>query len=190
MVAIRGLLPICACAPSRQTNMMVPFRQVICMPTTSRVVANELIRLAAGQGRSLTPMQLMKLVYIAHGWSLGLDNRPLVTDRIEAWRHGPVLPDLYQQVKRFGAQPIDGEIPGGMFAAHGPPLAPRELDLVRQTYEQYGRLNGIQLSELTHQADTPWSITWSARGKNAPIAPDLIAEHYRRLAHERIPAHA
>ena len=35
-------------------------------------------------GKSFTPMQIMKLVYIAHGWSLGLRQKPLIRERIEA----------------------------------------------------------------------------------------------------------
>jgi uncharacterized phage-associated protein len=38
------------------------------MATNARAVANEFIRLAAEDGRTLTPLQIIKLVYIAHGW--------------------------------------------------------------------------------------------------------------------------
>ncbi|MGL6349555.1 MAG: Panacea domain-containing protein, partial [Aeromonas sp.] len=76
------------------------------MPYPVNQVAEAILRAAKREGRSLTPMQLIKLTYIAHGWSLAVANRDLFTDRIEAWKYGPVIPSLYQATKRFGRSPI------------------------------------------------------------------------------------
>jgi uncharacterized phage-associated protein len=62
------------------------------MATGAHTVANRFLELAEAEGRSLTPLQLMKLVYIAHGWMLGIHQRPLIKDHIEAWKLGPVIP--------------------------------------------------------------------------------------------------
>ncbi|WP_184090282.1 type II toxin-antitoxin system antitoxin SocA domain-containing protein [Sphingomonas xinjiangensis] len=48
-------------------------------------------------------MQLLRLVYIAHGWSLGLLNEPLVNEEPEAWQHKPVFPAVYRAFRKFGA---------------------------------------------------------------------------------------
>ena len=69
------------------------------MPVRARAVANEFIHLAKADGRSLTPLQLIKLTYIAHGWMLTLYGRPLIVDEVEAWKYGPVIPDLYQATR-------------------------------------------------------------------------------------------
>jgi uncharacterized phage-associated protein len=50
-------------------------------------VAKWFVDKAAKEGKTLTPLQLMKLVYIAHGWMLGTYGRPLIKDRIEAWKY-------------------------------------------------------------------------------------------------------
>src|SRR5713226_3390078 len=84
------------------------------MPTRSRVVANELIRLASEDGKSLTPLQIIKLTYIAHGWMLGLYQRPLVVDQIEAWKYGPVIPDLYHAMKDYGSGYVTRPLSGGV----------------------------------------------------------------------------
>jgi uncharacterized phage-associated protein len=41
-------------------------------------------------------MKLQKLVYYAQAWSLVWDDKPLFSDRIEAWANGPVVPSLYE----------------------------------------------------------------------------------------------
>ena len=51
-------------------------------------------------------MKLQKLVYIAHGWHLGLFDGLLISERVEAWRWGPVIESLYHEFKEFAKQPI------------------------------------------------------------------------------------
>jgi uncharacterized phage-associated protein len=60
---------------------------------------------------------------------------------------------------------------------------------LNKIWEVYGKFNGLQLSTLTHQPDTPWDIVWNKRGgksKKAVIIPnDLIREHYKCKAYAR-----
>lgn len=65
--------------------------------------ANRILQHAGEQGMSLTPLQLMKLTYMSHGWALGILGRPLFNDRVEAWKYGPVIPTLYHKTKEYGS---------------------------------------------------------------------------------------
>lgn len=152
---------------------------------SARAVANEFIRLAEEDGRNFTPLQIIKLAYIAHGWMLALYHRPLIDDRIEAWKYGPVIPSLYHDLKQFGAGSVTHPLTRRGFFSDGPPLDEHEKDLVAQVYRVYGKMTGIQLSRLTHQQGTPWASTWTPESRGVPISNDLIEEHYRRLADER-----
>jgi uncharacterized phage-associated protein len=154
------------------------------MTTRARVVANELLRLAREDGKALTPLQILKLVYIAHGWMLGLRQRPLISDRIEAWRYGPVIPTLYHRMKAYGAGNVTTTQLGHSFSFE-PALDADEQVMLARVYRSYRQMTGIQLSQLTHQPGTPWEITYLSEGQNSQISNDLIAEHYRRLADER-----
>lgn len=58
--------------------------------------------LVARSGGRLTPLQVIKLTYIAHGYSLAINGEPLVDEAVEAWRHGPVVPSVYHRAKRCG----------------------------------------------------------------------------------------
>jgi uncharacterized phage-associated protein len=154
------------------------------MPVRARAVANEFIHLAKVDGRSLTPLQLIKLTYIAHGWMLALYGRPLIVDEVEAWKYGPVIPDLYQAMRRYGAAYVTKDLgTWGSWAASQ--LDETEREFIQQVYRAYGHQNGVQLSRLTHQSGTPWYQTWNASGQNAVIANDLIAEYYGLLNDER-----
>ena len=113
------------------------------MPVRARAVANEFIHLAKADGRSLTPLQLIKLTYIAHGWMLTLYGRPLIVDAVEAWKYGPVIPDLYQATRLYGAAYVTKDLrTWGSWAASR--LDETERDIIHQVYRAYGHQNGIQ----------------------------------------------
>jgi uncharacterized phage-associated protein len=152
-------------------------------------VANAVLEEAQEQGKSLTIMQLLKLVYIAHGWSLGLLNAPLVNEQPEAWQHGPVFPAIYREFRRYGSQPITGFASGpfGSFGAMASAdLSDQQRAIVRSVVHGYGDMHAFALSRMTHQPDTPWDKVYrGGLGASDDIPNAIIAEHYKKLAHER-----
>ena len=73
---------------------------------SAKAIANYFLDKADEESISLTPMKIIKLVYIAHGWYLALTDKPLIKDYVEAWTYGPVIPDLYHEFKKYGNRPI------------------------------------------------------------------------------------
>jgi uncharacterized phage-associated protein len=144
---------------------------------SSRTVANEFIMLARQAGESLTPLQVLKLVYIAHGWMLALHHRPLIRDEVQAWQYGPVIPALYNAVRKYRSSPVE--------QINGLPdedLDENERSIVQQTFEIYGSLTGPALSRMTHAKDTPWDMTYEPGSFGITIPNDLIEDHYSSLA--------
>ena len=151
---------------------------------TAEQVANELLELANEAGRPSTPMQLIKLVYLCHGWMLGIEKQPLFSEPVEAWAYGPVIRSVYNAVRQFRDRPISEKI-----SVSPANFAPSESDIIRQTFEKYGGLSGPALSTLTHQPGSPWSITHENQGqRNATISNDLIQSHFSNLLLERMPS--
>ena len=44
-------------------------------------------------------MHVLKLVYVCHGWMLGIHGAPLITEPVEAWTYSPVVPTVYHRYK-------------------------------------------------------------------------------------------
>lgn len=72
----------------------------------SKQVFNYLFDKAAQEGIALSPMKAIKLVYFCHAWYLGATSKPLLTEPVEAWTYGAVVPSLYQALKIYGADNI------------------------------------------------------------------------------------
>ena len=144
----------------------------------ARTIANRFLHLAETAGDSVTPMQLLKLVYIAHGWNLGLTGRPLINDRVQAWQYGPVIRPLYDAIRNFKSQPVRGPLS----APANDHLSADEIGLIQEVYDLYGDLSGPALSRLTHAKGTPWDMTYEPGEFGIIIPDDLIEDHYKRLA--------
>lgn len=149
-------------------------------------VANAVLEEAERQGKVLTIMQLLKLVYISHGWCLALLNKPLVNEEPEAWQHGPVFPSIYRAFRRFGSIPITepASTPFGPLAAAD--LSGEQRSVIESVVRGYGDTHAFALSRMTHQPDTPWDKVYQGGvGSSDQIPNGIIADHYRKLARER-----
>ena len=142
-----------------------------------KLVAQYMLKRADDERNPLTPMQVLKLVYIAHGWNLGVNGRPLENESVEAWQYGPVIPSLYHAYKHYRASFISDPVvdTSASFDA-------AERSIMDQVWRGYGRRTGISLSSLTHEPGTPWSLTVRDSGIGAVISNDLIEDYYRRMA--------
>src|SRR5205823_13456997 len=177
----------------------------IAMPYPALAIANEFIKTATEKGKQLTPMELLKLVYFAHGWCLAISGKPLINEPIQAWRFGPVIPRIYHAFKRYGSGPITAYATTDPFDSpiwglqeqsikmiheysidDGADQSENELTkrLVRKIREQYGQFNAIQLSNLTHDPDSPWSQT-DEKDKQRGI--EIDQEHIRQYFLSQIP---
>jgi uncharacterized phage-associated protein len=146
-------------------------------------IANYFISKSLASGEELTPMKLIKLVYISHGWYLAITNEPLLSEGVQAWKYGPVVNSVYRGTKKFGKGQVTEMLFDTRTMSFPVPTNPQVIALLERIWAVYGKYNGLELSALTHQDGTPWDITWNVRhGKShnaVVISNDLIKDHYR-----------
>ncbi|MBS0351571.1 MAG: SocA family protein [Proteobacteria bacterium] len=138
-------------------------------------VANFFIDKSSNEGEPITLMKLSKLVYIAHGWSLALLNRPLIKEPIEAWKFGPVIESLYHEFKRFGNTNIN------MFAIADNIEEEEIVALLNKVWSGYKKYSAYELSNWTHIKDSPWDQVYSPKKKNQVIDNETIKEYFNGL---------
>ena len=151
----------------------------------SRGIANifvEKAKTTPGAAGPLTIMSLLKYVYLAHGWTLGYTDKPLICHTVEAWKYGPVVPEVYRafskqgmyitQMERFSINP---------FHSDKPALSDTDMQqkIINAVYKEYSSKSAVHLSELTHRVGTPWhQFRHIHYGK---IPNDAIHKYYKNL---------
>lgn len=146
------------------------------MTVSSHAIANEFIELARNEGKSLTNMQLQKLVFLAQGYTLAILEHPLYYHNTHAWQWGPVIPKLYKTLQKYGGNLVSDTLE----SEDSLPKESDEMEIVKAVLDSYGHMTGAQLSALTHKPNTPWSITWE-KNKFGVIPEQLIAEYYKGI---------
>lgn len=145
-------------------------------------VAKVFLDLAEKEGEFIEPMKLLKLTYIAHGWYLGFKDKPLISDEIQAWKYGPVIPTLYHVIKRFGYRPVDIDL---IDLYSEKKIEGEDRNFIESVWNTYKKFTGIDLSSLTHMKGTPWDEVYE-EGIYYKIIPNrVINEHYKSLIYER-----
>ncbi len=137
-------------------------------------VANHFIECSA---HTKTNLQIMKLTYISHGYMLALHDRPLITDRVEAWDHGPVIPPIWRAFKKWGSRVIEHS------QQVQKPFDSVEAEVLRGVFKHYGKYCGYYLSQITHHdadLETPWHQCY-VKGANEIIHNDITKEYYKQL---------
>lgn len=119
-------------------------------------------------GDQISNSKLQKLVYYAQGFSLVLLGRSLFEERIEAWEHGPVVPDLYRKYRHHGSDGIttQSEIDYDKFSEE-------ERELLDEVYECFGQFSAWKLKKLSHE-EPPWKDY-----KGTIIPNDAMAEYFK-----------
>lgn len=109
-------------------------------------------------GELISNLKLQKLVYYAQGFHLAIEGESLFTESIEAWAHGPVVPELYHEYKVYGS----GAIP--------PPdgFDPESIDgetrsLLDEVYAVFGQFSAWKLRNMTHE-EPPWTEAYIEGG--------------------------
>lgn len=160
---------------------------MLVMAYNAKAIANTILDLADEKKMPLTPLKLLKLVYFAHGWHLALVGTPLLTERVEAWKFGPVAPSVYHAFKEYGMNSISGRAQviefEGRKMTYTEPRTPALAQFLGRILDVYGKLSGPQLSNLTHLPKSPWYVVWENLGgkerKGTDIPDELIRDYFK-----------
>ncbi|VVN76257.1 hypothetical protein PS718_00760 [Pseudomonas fluorescens] len=103
-----------------------------------------------GQDGEISNLKIQKLVYYAQGFSLALHGKALFPEKLEAWMHGPVVPDLYRKFSQFGSGPIPlpNDFNPDVFTVE-------QQNLLNEVFDVYGQFSAWKLRQLTHE-EMPW----------------------------------
>jgi len=127
----------------------------------------------------MSTWKLQKLCYYSQAWTLAWTGKPLFEEDFQAWRNGPVCPELFHEHK--GLFSIKEE---QLHKGDSTRLTEDEQDSVDTVLKGYGDMAPYELRNQTHVED-PWR---NARGdldafaySNTVIPKAVMGEYYGAL---------
>jgi uncharacterized phage-associated protein len=126
-------------------------------PYSVRTVADQFLKLAQRDHVSVDVNQLQSLIFLAHGYWLGLSMGPLVDEQFEATSNGPHLSSLNgnyvwdsEQQKVIETDHNDNSVATIALTDK------EELDMIEFIWKKYSSLGDVQLRALTCVRDGAW----------------------------------
>jgi uncharacterized phage-associated protein len=113
-------------------------------------VANWFVAKAAESGDQITHLKVQKLLYYAEAWTQTLIGEELFPETLQAWAHGPVVPEVFQEFKEHAWKPLP--VPD---QEKIPEISDQAITILQQVFDTYGDLPAKTLEDMTHQ-DQPW----------------------------------
>lgn len=148
-------------------------------PYPAMTIAKWFIAWAEAEDEELSNLKLQKLLYYAQGHHLARYGRPLFSDQVQAWSHGPVVPEIYRAFKGFGASPIELS-ESDNFTWDDVDLATAQF--LGEVWNTYGGYSAGRLRYMTHN-EHPWRKNWRGDAdRDVAIGLDDMRRYFRQLA--------
>lgn len=119
----------------------------------------------------ITNLKLQKVLYFAQAYFLAKLDRPLFTDRIEAWAYGPVIPTVYRKYRANKSNPLIDEEDKST-------ITDEDKKVLERIWETFGGYSAGKLVDITH-GHTPWKDAY--KSPTQVISNKSLKEYYSPL---------
>ncbi|CAI9831959.1 MAG: DUF4065 domain-containing protein [Nitrosopumilus sp.] len=156
--------------------------------TVSAMLVGDYIT-ALGRGR-FTPLQVLKLAYLSHGYTLAITGKPLFSDMVVAGKLGPTIPTLDYAIREHGGAaiprlyscgtPVISPDIGRRIEELGGQFTPNNRAIVDQMVRTFGKYEGADLASHLNKDGTPWSETIKASGEDSRIEDARLEAYFKK----------
>jgi uncharacterized phage-associated protein len=132
----------------------------------------------------VTNLKLQKLLYFANGIHLSLYDVPLFSNKIYAWKLGPVVKDVYYRLNSYGnnvitarLRTINSDTSKDIIIRYDDFTEEEEKSIII-TCLAYGNKKANKLVEITHQDNTAWKKVYQKDKKDILIDQEDIKKEF------------
>lgn len=130
-------------------------------------------------GWGVTNLKLQKVLYLAHMMFMGKNfGEPLINDNFQAWNYGPVVPELYREVRMYGNGPIRTGFYGSELIQNT-----KEAHEIEDACSFLLKQSASRLVDFTHRVGGAWDRNYVPGAKGVVIPNDQIMQEYKELFH-------
>jgi uncharacterized phage-associated protein len=145
---------------------------------SAMTVAKWFVAWAEAEDADLSNLKLQKLLYYAQGHHLARTGTPLFHETIEAWSHGPVVPQVYRAFKEF--ESADIRLPGPD-AFQWDQVDTETADFLILVWNTYGEFAAWRLRNMTHD-EAPWKANFKPDEWNLEIPQKDLLDYFRQVS--------
>lgn len=132
----------------------------------------------------LTHLKLQKVMFFAHAWNLGKYSKPLVGQTFEAWRYGPVVRVVYDQLKVYENRNIDTllkriDVNQGIMRVMEWKFDRDTEEILKNIFDYYANFYASDLVKLSHEPDGPWDKVWKKASADTVVGMYIPNESIR-----------
>lgn len=134
----------------------------------------------------ITNLKLQKLIYFAYSTYLEMTSERLFSEKIIAYKYGPVVEEVYHAYKGYGRSEIEEDDTVFSFEELTVPMSLAKIAMSKdyvnvikaltETISTYGPRTANQLVSISHAPDGPWCKAY-IEGCNVEITDSLIASY-------------
>ena len=147
-------------------------------------VSNIIVKYFHDQNKEIDMLKTLKLIYICFGAISAFKRQYLFSERIEAWRLGPVVPDVYYQLQNIvqeeGKLTTEASYKLGNNYDKDKENHNKYKKIVQDICDIYNNMSITNLVNLTHIQGSPWYESYTG-APNVEISKELIIDYYAKL---------
>lgn len=126
----------------------------------------------------LSKLKVQKLLYYTQGYYSALYDKPLFEEEIQAWKHGPVVKEVYQKFNSKESNFIPTET-NKMGEKEIAKLDVKQKELIENVFALMGQYSAWKLREKTHE-ESPWKDNYEEGEENKVIPKDEIKKYFKQ----------
>lgn len=135
-----------------------------------RAIANIALDECWKNGRPISNLHLNKMLFFMHVDCLRDKGHPLISAKIEAWEHGPVFREIYNQFKKYKSSAIRScatkvDFDSGERVEAREELSTELEGYIRELANFYSGIPAWILRDLSHDKGGAWDAIWNHDGE-------------------------
>lgn len=143
-------------------------------------VCKYLLNIAYQNGDLITNLKMQKLLYYAQAWYMvNNKGRRLFSDEIQAWKYGPVVPTVYNALKKHNRSPIRLNVDNEDFTV----ISKKQKKFMEEFAVEFFGVSASELVAMTH-TEAPWKTAW-AKGEGSVIDTAEMYSFYKQMLDEK-----
>ena len=120
----------------------------------------------------LSNLKVQKLLYYCQGFFYAKNQEKLFNEDIVAWQYGPVVTEVYHELKEFGQSGISLDVSSDFNID----FSDKEREMVDEVFNYFNQFSAIKLMNMTHE-ESPWIDT----PLKSVITLDKLKKHFEEF---------